>query len=56
VKQAVESALQVKGDGGETAIRAGKHRRIGPRKALRPTEEATSTLKEGDAISIFEGK
>ena len=57
VKQAVEALFKVKVTGVKTAIVRGKHRRIGRSEGMRPNwKKAIVTLKEGDAISIFEGK
>jgi large subunit ribosomal protein L23 len=57
VKQAVESLFKVKVTDVKTAIVRGKRRRIGRSEGMRPNwKKATVTLKEGDAISIFEGK
>jgi len=47
----------VKVTGVKTAIVRGKRRRIGRSEGMRPNwKKAIVTLKEGDAISIFEGK
>ena len=57
VKQAVESLFKVKVVDVKTAIVRGKMRRIGRSQGMRPNwKKAIITLKEGDAISIFEGK
>jgi large subunit ribosomal protein L23 len=57
VKQAVESLFKVKVTDVKTAIVRGKMRRIGRSSGMRPNwKKAIVTLKEGDAISIFEGK
>jgi large subunit ribosomal protein L23 len=57
VKQAVESLFKVKVVDVKTAIVRGKKRRIGRSEGMRPNwKKAIVTLKEGDAISIFEGK
>ena len=57
VKQAVESLFKVKVTDVKTAIVRGKRRRIGRSEGMRPNwKKAIVTLKEGDAISIFEGK
>jgi large subunit ribosomal protein L23 len=57
VKQAVESLFKVKVTDVKTAIVRGKRRRIGRSEGMRPNwKKAVVTLKEGDAISIFEGK
>ena len=57
VKQAVESLFKVKVVKVRTSIVRGKRRRIGRSEGMRPNwKKAIVTLKEGDAISIFEGK
>jgi large subunit ribosomal protein L23 len=57
VKQAVESLFKVKVVDVKTSIVRGKRRRIGRSEGMRPNwKKAIVTLKEGDAISIFEGK
>ncbi len=57
VKQAIESLFNVKVVDVKTAIVRGKHRRIGRFEGKRPNwKKAIVTLKEGDAISLFEGK
>jgi large subunit ribosomal protein L23 len=57
VKQAVESLFKVKVVDVKTSIVRGKMRRIGRSEGMRPNwKKAIVTLKEGDAISIFEGK
>ena len=57
VKQAVESLFKVKVVDVRTSIVRGKRRRIGRSEGMRPNwKKAIVTLKEGDAISIFEGK
>jgi large subunit ribosomal protein L23 len=57
VKQAVESLFKVKVVDVRTSIVRGKMRRIGRSEGMRPNwKKAIVTLKEGDAISIFEGK
>jgi large subunit ribosomal protein L23 len=57
VKQAVESLFKVKVVDVRTSIVRGKMRRIGRSQGMRPNwKKAIVTLKEGDAISIFEGK
>ena len=57
VKQAVEALFKVKVTGVKTAIVRGKRRRIGRSEGMTPNwKKAIVTLKEGDAISIFEGK
>jgi large subunit ribosomal protein L23 len=50
IKQAVEALFK-------TAIVRGKFRRVGRNEGRRPNwKKAIVTLKEGDAISLFEGK
>jgi large subunit ribosomal protein L23 len=57
VKQAIESIFKVKVVDVKTAIVRGKHRRIGRFEGKRPNwKKAIVTLKDGDAISLFEGK
>jgi large subunit ribosomal protein L23 len=57
IKQAVESIFKVKVLAVHTAISRGKMRRIGKNSGMRPNwKKAIVTLKDGDAISIFEGK
>jgi large subunit ribosomal protein L23 len=57
VKQAVEGLFKVKVVAIKTAIVRGKFRRIGRNEGKRPNwKKAIVTLKEGDAISLFEGK
>ncbi len=57
VKQAVESIFKVKVLDVKTSIVRGKFRRIGRSEGQRPNwKKAIVTLKEGDAISLFEGK
>jgi large subunit ribosomal protein L23 len=57
VKQAVESIFKVKVLDVRTSIVRGKFRRIGRSEGQRPNwKKAIVTLKEGDAISLFEGK
>ena len=57
VKQAVEALFKVKVVDIKTQIIRGKMRRIGKNSGMRPNwKKAIVTLKEGDAISIFEGK
>jgi large subunit ribosomal protein L23 len=57
VKQAVEALFKVKVVDIKTQIIRGKMRRIGKSSGMRSNwKKAIVTLKEGDAISIFEGK
>jgi len=57
IKQAVEALFKVKVTDIKTAIVRGKQRRVGRSTGMRPNwKKAIVTLKEGDAISIFEGK
>jgi len=57
VKQAIEQLFKVKVVAVKTAIVRGKFRRIGHSDGQRPNwKKAIVTLKEGDAISLFEGK
>jgi len=57
VKQAIEQLFKVKVVSVKTAIVRGKFRRIGRSEGQRPNwKKAIVTLKEGDAISLFEGK
>ena len=57
IKQAIEGLFKVKVVDIKTAIVRGKHRRIGRSEGKRPNwKKAIVTLKEGDAISLFEGK
>ena len=57
VKQAIEGLFKVKVVDIKTAIVRGKFRRIGRSEGKRPNwKKAIVTLKEGDAISLFEGK
>ena len=57
VKQAIEQLFKVKVVAVKTAIIRGKFRRIGRNEGKRPNwKKAIVTLKEGDAISLFEGK
>ena len=57
VKQAVESLFKVKVVDVKTAIVRGKMRRIGRSSGMRPNwKKAIVTLKDGDAIQLFEGK
>ena len=57
IKQAIEALFKVKVVTIKTAIVRGKFRRIGRSEGRRPNwKKAIVTLKEGDAISLFEGK
>ena len=57
IKQAIEALFKVKVITIKTAIVRGKFRRIGRNEGRRPNwKKAIVTLKEGDAISLFEGK
>ena len=57
VKQAVEQLFKVKVLDVKTSIVRGKFRRVGRNEGKRPNwKKAIVTLKEGDAISLFEGK
>ena len=57
VKQAIEQLFKVKVLDVKTAIVRGKFRRLGRTQGQRPNwKKAIVTLKEGDAISLFEGK
>ena len=57
VKQAIEALFKVKVVAIKTAIVRGKFRRLGRSEGQRPNwKKAIVTLKEGDAISLFEGK
>jgi large subunit ribosomal protein L23 len=57
VKQAIEALFKVKVLDVKTAIVRGKFRRLGRNEGQRPNwKKAIVTLKEGDAISLFEGK
>jgi large subunit ribosomal protein L23 len=57
VKQAIEQLFKVKVVDVKTAIVRGKFRRIGRSEGQRSNwKKAIVTLKEGDAISLFEGK
>ena len=57
VKQAVEQLFKVKVLDVKTSIVRGKSRRIGRSEGRRPNwKKAIVTLKEGDAIQLFEGK
>src|SRR5205823_7364158 len=57
VKQAIEQLFKVKVVDVKTAIVRGKFRRIGRSEGKRRNwKKAIVTLKEGDAIQLFEGK
>jgi large subunit ribosomal protein L23 len=57
IKQAVEQLFKVKVLDVKTSIVRGKFRRIGRSEGRRPNwKKAIVTLKEGDAIQLFEGK
>jgi large subunit ribosomal protein L23 len=57
VKQAIEQLFKVKVLDVKTSIVRGKFRRIGRSQGQRPNwKKAIVTLKEGDAIQLFEGK
>lgn len=57
IKQAIEGLFKVKVLDVKTSIIRGKYRRIGRSEGKRPNwKKAIVTLKEGDAISLFEGK
>ena len=57
VKQAIEGLFKVKVVDVKTSIVRGKFRRIGRSEGKRPNwKKAIVTLKEGDAISLVEGK
>ena len=57
VKQAIEQIFKVKVLDIKTSIVRGKFRRLGRTEGQRPNwKKAIVTLKEGDAISLFEGK
>ncbi len=57
VKRAVEQYFKVKVLSVRTAIIRGKEKKIGRSEGRRPNwKKALVTLKEGDAISLFEGK
>ena len=57
VKQAIEQLFKVKVLDVKTAIVRGKFRRIGRSQGQRSNwKKAIVTLKEGDAIQLFEGK
>ena len=57
VKQAIEQLFKVKVLDVKTSIVRGKFRRLGRSEGQRPNwKKAIVTLKEGDAIQLFEGK
>jgi large subunit ribosomal protein L23 len=57
VKQAIEALFKVKVVDIKTSIIRGKMRRIGKSSGMRSNwKKAIVTLKDGDAISLFEGK
>ena len=57
VKQAIEQLFKVKVLDVKTSIVRGKFRRLGRTEGQRPNwKKAIVTLKEGDAIQLFEGK
>jgi large subunit ribosomal protein L23 len=57
VRQAIEQLFKVKVLDVKTAIVRGKFRRIGRSEGQRSNwKKAIVTLKEGDAIQLFEGK
>ncbi|MBS2024193.1 MAG: 50S ribosomal protein L23 [Deltaproteobacteria bacterium] len=57
IKQAIEGLFKVKVIDVKTAIVRGKMRRIGKSAGMRSNwKKAIVTLKDGDAISLFEGK
>jgi large subunit ribosomal protein L23 len=57
VKQAIELIFKVKVLDVKTSIVRGKFRRLGRSEGQRPNwKKAIVTLKEGDAIQLFEGK
>ena len=57
VKQAIEQLFKVKVLDVKTAIVRGKFRRLDRTQGQRPNwKKAIVTLKEGDAIQLFEGK
>jgi large subunit ribosomal protein L23 len=57
IKQAVEAIFKVKVVAIHTSIARGKMRRIGKNSGMRPNwKKAIVTLKDGDAIALFEGK
>ena len=57
IKQAIEQLFKVKVLDVKTSIVRGKFRRIGRSEGKRSNwKKAIVTLKDGDAISLFEGK
>ncbi len=57
IKQAVEAIFKVKVLAVHTSIAKGKIRRIGKNTVMRSNwKKAIVTLKDGDAIALFEGK
>jgi large subunit ribosomal protein L23 len=57
VKSAIEGLFKVKVTGIRTMVVRGKEKRIGKSVGQRPNwKKAIVTLKEGDAIHLFEGK
>lgn len=57
VKQAIEQLFKVKVLDVKTSIVRGKFRRVGKSEGQKSNwKKAIVTLKEGDAISLFEGK
>jgi len=57
IKQAIEQLFKVKVLDVKTSIVRGKFRRIGRSEGKRSNwKKAIVTLKEGDAIQLFEGK
>lgn len=57
VKQAIEQIFKVSVTDVQTQIHRGKNARWGVNTGRRPNwKRAIVTLKEGDAISLFEGK
>jgi large subunit ribosomal protein L23 len=57
VKSAVEKLFTVKVTAVHTAIARGKNKRVGRHIGRRPNwKKAIVTLRQGDAIALFEGK
>jgi large subunit ribosomal protein L23 len=57
VKNAVEKLFGVHVTGVRTSIARGKNKRVGRNMGRRPNwKKAIVTLKEGESISLFEGK
>ena len=57
IKNAVEALFSVKVLDVHTQVMRGKEKRIGRYMGMRPNwKKAIVTLKEGDAIQLFEGK